>query len=75
MHMRKRWWIAGILTVVLTAGFGTGNGNQQLNMAGQDGITHVYAKKQRSFRFVEEKVISCQSGNWKQKVSWSRQLW
>ena len=41
--MRKRWWIAGILTVVLTAGFGTGNGNQQLNMAGQDGITHVYA--------------------------------
>lgn len=43
MHMRKRWWIAGILTVVLTAGFGTGNGNQQLNMAGQDGITHVYA--------------------------------
>ena len=43
MHMRKRWWIAGILTVVLTAGFGTGNGNQQLNMAGQDGITHVDA--------------------------------
>ena len=46
MHMRKRWWISGILTVVLTAGFGignAGNGNQQLNMAGQDGITHVYA--------------------------------
>ena len=44
--MRKRWWISGILTVVLTAGFGTGNagnGNQQLNMAGQDGIAHVYA--------------------------------
>ena len=44
--MRKRWWISGILTVVLTAGFGignAGNGNQQLDMAGQDGITHVYA--------------------------------
>ena len=41
--MRKRWWISGILTVVLTAGFGTGNGNQQLNMAGQDEIIHVYA--------------------------------
>ena len=44
--MRKRWWISGILTVVLTAGFGignAGNGNQQLNMVEQDAITHVYA--------------------------------
>ena len=44
--MRKRWWISGILTVVLTAGFGAGNagnGNQQLNRVEQDAITHVCA--------------------------------